>query len=377
MKQFFMIGLVFLALMGCKLPSSTLIFSEPQVFFVGNSITYVHDIPGKMHWLAQQKNAYSDGYFGYDQLTRGGATLKDYLTFQTNTNHVASTILTKKPKYIVLQEQSAGPFIHGTRGISQYYESLASAVGSELVFYQCWHGTEKSYRDMANQRELAMVPIGEIWEELNSLDSPPILIQDVVHQNNLGAGVNALAFYYFLFPDTTLKGNELSRLGFPDTAGKGYESVLYRHIREEKDTVLRGPKIHNMSSLDAVGNTCEDAYLIPPSPKSQEYSVNIEPWDVDVYRFAPLPPNHFYRITLDRTNSNGNFSRFFDGLSSYALFDEKGAALPSRISADKCSIEFSSPQRDVFFAIIGDGVSISYYDDFTMNITQVQSSSQS
>ena len=72
---------------------------RPLVFFIGNSITSVHDIPGRFRRIVENRG-YPTGYRGTIQSTPGGRTLQSRLDHNL---HFAGRALADKPKFIILQ----------------------------------------------------------------------------------------------------------------------------------------------------------------------------------------------------------------------------------------------------------------------------------
>lgn len=148
-----------------------------RVLFLGNSMTYVEDLPLKLKTLAL-----SDGKIVITgQSTPGGYTLFDHTT-----NATTLSLLNQSWDYVVLQEQSMGLIQPATPGLYQTpIEILDSLIRSNcaktLLYvtpgYQTGWTTDTSYLDMQNRvigrYEVAaksvragILPTGHAWRNI-------------------------------------------------------------------------------------------------------------------------------------------------------------------------------------------------------------------
>ncbi len=238
--------------------SSTPAITKPYVYFLGNSVTYVHDIPGRLHKLFEANNIYPEGYEGIAQTAHGGHRLIDYIENHNSDKNAIyrSFSFEKKPRYLILQEQSCGPnFPHNlTERVLPHYQTFASYLEAEIILYQTWHTScalsdgnrynednPQSYQDLADASSLAMAPIGDIWKDLKDAD-PNLLLtpaNDPVHQNELGASINAVTFFYVLNPDSEMVPNILAQTGLSISQEQDnyYNQIIYNKVHNHIPTL--------------------------------------------------------------------------------------------------------------------------------------------
>ena len=337
------------------------------VYFLGNSVTYVENIPKKLDTLLHKNNIYADTNHSYIESTKGGAVLQSYLEYVYNTtpyNFIAQA-LTHRPKYIVLQEQSDGPLRHNTKNYLAFIQSIASSIEAEIVFYQTWHVKEgnvaidirdflldpsniknikEEYRDIAEELDLAMVPIGDIWHKIIENKPTLDLDPDNIHQNALGAAINASAFFYTLVPDFSYAPNILKETGISisESDDKYYNQIIFDTVREDIQAKLKGFKrnIKDKSIPDLVGDSILEAEALPEKTY-QILDVHLSKYDVDIYKLPRTFQNK--KITLNIFCDTPNYPRlegaptractgFFRALYAgwlISIFDSQGNLVPA------------------------------------------------
>ena len=151
-----------------------------RVLFIGNSHTYVNDLPGLFLGLSEAGGR----PVRTDMSAFGGYSLEDH----TNTPATLDKIAQDSWDYVALQEQSVIPAIHYWRYNSMYpaarlLESLIRRQGARTVFYMTWgwkYGGQQSYgeslspdfRDYFEMQESVRVAYQEIAAELSATVSP-------------------------------------------------------------------------------------------------------------------------------------------------------------------------------------------------------------
>ena len=139
MKRLLIACCLLIATMGCSpaMGCNTLLSSEPctRVLFVGNSYTFVNDLPTMFANLA--------GSGGHPVETgmaaQGGWTLANHITAEDTTNALNSS----KWNYVVLQEQSEIPSVEQSRTQTMYpaarvlVRSIRDA-GAKPIFFETW-----------------------------------------------------------------------------------------------------------------------------------------------------------------------------------------------------------------------------------------------
>ena len=151
-----------------------------RVLFIGNSHTYVNDLPGLFLGLSEAGGK----PVRTDMSVVGGYSLEDH----TNNQATLDKIAQDSWDYVALQEQSVIPTIHYWRYNSMYpaarlLDSLIRRQGAQTVFYMTWgwkYGGQQSYKDSTSpdfrdyfeMQESVRVAYQEIAGELSAVMSP-------------------------------------------------------------------------------------------------------------------------------------------------------------------------------------------------------------
>jgi hypothetical protein len=192
-----------------------------RVLFVGNSHTYVNDLPGLFCGLSEA----GDRPVRTDASTFGGYSLEEHTSTQATLDKIAQDSWS----FVVLQEQSVIPTIHYWRYNSMYpasrqLDSLIQLQGARTAFYMTWgwkYGGSQSYgdswspdfrdhfemqesvrvayEDVADELSSTMVPVGMAFARARSADSLVDLWQaDYCHAKLEGTYLGACVFYAVL-----------------------------------------------------------------------------------------------------------------------------------------------------------------------------------
>jgi hypothetical protein len=192
-----------------------------RVLFVGNSHTYVNDLPELFSGLSEAGGR----PVRTDASTLGGYSLEDH----TKTPATLDRIAQDSWSYVVLQEQSVIPTIHYWRYNSMYpasrlLDSLIRLRGARTAFYMTWgwkNGGSQSYGDswspdfrdyfemqesvrvayegIANELSSTLVPVGMAFALARRTDSLVDLWQaDYCHATLEGTYLGACVFYAVL-----------------------------------------------------------------------------------------------------------------------------------------------------------------------------------
>lgn len=216
---------------------STFLFAQHKnVLFIGNSYTYVNDLPNTFRQLALS---------GGDSITVDNSTFGGY-TFQNHCGN--STTLSKIAAgnwdYVILQEQSQIPSFPQSQVETDCYpyaKQLDSLVNisnpcAETVFYMTWgrkygdagncgiwppvctfSGMQDqlrySYLKMAQDNHAGVIPAGEAWRKAWFSDSTINLWSgDNSHPSTAGTYLTACVFYAGIFEKTPVGLNYISTL---------------------------------------------------------------------------------------------------------------------------------------------------------------------
>jgi hypothetical protein len=193
-----------------------------RVLFLGNSYTYVNDLPGLFAGLAQSAGRTAVT----DENTPGGYTLTQHSQDSTSLAKIRLGTF----HYVVLQEQSQIPTIQYWRYNAMYpaarfLDSLIRSAGESTAFYMTWgrkyggiqvwggdssppfrdyfemqDSLRSSYTMIADELSATLVPAGMAWRLARLQDSLADLWQsDSSHPTLNGSYLTACVFYAKLF----------------------------------------------------------------------------------------------------------------------------------------------------------------------------------
>jgi hypothetical protein len=199
-------------------PSCGSAVSCTRVLFVGNSYTYVNDLPATFALLS--------GSGGHPVATgtdaQGGAMLTDHAASASTT----STLKSAKWNVVVLQEQSQGPSIESFRQRRMYpaarrLVTQIRGVGAQPMFFLAWARRDGSpengipdyatmqarvdqgYLAIAHEQGAPVAPVGYAWQTLLAQTKPSDLWQtDGVHPTSRGTYLAACVFYAAIFRES-------------------------------------------------------------------------------------------------------------------------------------------------------------------------------
>jgi hypothetical protein len=192
-----------------------------SVLFLGNSYTYVNDLPGMVGQIASS-DPNCRVKLAVQSVTRGSARLKDLWD-----DGKALKVLRSEPwDFVVLQEQSlwalSGEQIKITfdaaadwnreilkaSGHTVLYGTWARQAGSSWYSdkeYQAWNlkdadtmqrALDTRTRELAERLGASAIYVGDAWDKAQKLPSPPVLFaSDGSHPSPAGTYLAALLFY--------------------------------------------------------------------------------------------------------------------------------------------------------------------------------------
>ena len=218
-----------------------LLFADTtKVLFIGNSYTYVNDLP-----LMFKELSTSLGRTVYTEMSApGGYSLEQHLT-----NPETMLKISKGNwSYVVLQEQSQMPTIEYYRYSSTYpsarkLDSIIKSYNSNTMFFMTWgrgYGgiqcidtscsppfmnfshmqdtLSSSYNKIANELNDQVSPVGNVWRQSVNTDSSIILWDsDFSHPSLAGSYLTACVFYSKIFHSSSTGSNYYGGL-LPGTA---------------------------------------------------------------------------------------------------------------------------------------------------------------
>jgi hypothetical protein len=170
-----------------------------KVLFIGNSQTYVNDLPVVFGKLVQAGDA-SRGLVITD-VVAPGVTLRNHLANGT----AARIIARNRWDYVVLQDQSVEPlYVPGTFESSvRKLDALVRQAGAKTALFEVWAlegwtDTElhAQYVRVAEAVGVMLVPVGAVWDRTSARDPSLKLLQaDGHHASEAGTYLAACVFY--------------------------------------------------------------------------------------------------------------------------------------------------------------------------------------
>lgn len=214
--------LLFVSFVGCSPPTKCKDTDTPEqctrVLFIGNSYTFVNDLPATFAKLAA-----SGGHLvEVGMVAQGGWSLADHLKSAETIDQITSS----KWDFVVLQEQSQMPASSEARTRSMYASARAlvrriRASGASPLLFMTWAHRDgwpeqgmQDYASMQSQintgylvlaRDLGIpvAPVGYAWS-LVQTQNPGLELwqQDGSHPAEQGTYLAACVFYTVLFQET-------------------------------------------------------------------------------------------------------------------------------------------------------------------------------
>ena len=293
--------------------------TEKRALFIGNSYTYMNSLPELINQIAISKG----NSLIYESHTPGGSTLMQH----ASNSNIQSLLNATEWDYVILQEQSQNPSFPPSQVASQVYpyaESLCEYIReanpcTEPVFFMTW-GREngdsqncavyppictyegmqdrltESYKEMAQNNESLLAPIGIAWKDLRE-QHPEINLysSDGSHPSIQGSYLAACVFYAVLFDDsatnnytpTNLNINEAQLIQtFANNAVNNNETDYNRYPEALADYEIIGENLHlfNQSihhdTIHWVGlsqniTSSEDSLIININEFTESYEITL------------------------------------------------------------------------------------------------------
>jgi len=295
-----------------------------NVLFLGNSYTYVNNLPS----LVQQVAASTGNTFTYDSNTPGGYRLKSHTTNTTSINKIQ----VGNWDYVVLQDQSQFPSFPDDQVATEVYPyatQLSNLIKQHNpcatpAFYMTW-GRENGdagncggwppvctyegmddllrqrYQAMANDNNGIASPVGAVWRYLRTnYPTLDLYSGDGSHPSLMGSYAGAITFYCSLFRKDPTLVTFNSSLNVADAAiiKNAVKTVVFNDLQE-----------WNIGKYDPVANftstNTNEAYTFT---NTSDFGIGYS-WDFgDGNTSTNENPNHSYTnngdytITLTVTN---------------------------------------------------------------------------
>ena len=221
MKRFLSLAILFLVVCSCSLTTKcgdAQDTSCTSVLFIGNSYTFVNDLPNTFAKLARS----GGNKVEVGMSAQGGWTLSDHIQ-STETLHLLNS---KKWNFVVLQEQSQIPSVAPARTQSMYpaARELVRKIrdnGAALIFfvtrarrdgltengmndYESMQAQiDYGYVEIAQELNAPIAPVGAAW--LTAVKEHPELVlwqEDGSHPTEQGTYLAACVFYAVIFHES-------------------------------------------------------------------------------------------------------------------------------------------------------------------------------
>lgn len=148
--------------------NSELIDADFRILFVGNSLTYVNNLPK----LVEEKAAEKDIVVVTESLSKANYAIIDHW----NEDFVQQAVENTKYDYVIIQQGPSSQEL-GREWLLEYgakFKELCDNNNTELAFYMVWparqhyhtfDGVIKNYNDAAEANDAILLPIGKAWKE--------------------------------------------------------------------------------------------------------------------------------------------------------------------------------------------------------------------
>jgi hypothetical protein len=224
-----------------------------RMLFIGNSYTYVNDLPGMFAELAQSGKHPVETR----TLAPGGWSLSDHV----NDQNTGPAIQSAKWDYVVLQEQSEIPAVDQSRTASMYpaVRTLIRMIeenGSQPLLFMTWAHREgdpaygyhdydsmqnqivTGYLTIAREQGVPTAPVGYAWWRVRKQYPDIDLWQtDGSHPDRNGTYLAACVFYSVIFRESP--EGLIFTAGIPSSSAQALQSIAAR-------VVLDDPEIWNL-----------------------------------------------------------------------------------------------------------------------------------
>jgi hypothetical protein len=181
----------------CAAPAA----AATRVLFIGNSYTYVNELPRIVERIAKSKGL----ALRTDMVASGGATLRNLW----DGGDAEKAFRRARFDYVVIQPQSS-EILRMPDETKTYAKKFADAVretGAQPIFFAPWHPAEfdasrdrfrTGYRSLAEEDRIRLAPVDDAWK--NALSAGIALYDsDGSHPNPAGSYAAACVFFAMVF----------------------------------------------------------------------------------------------------------------------------------------------------------------------------------
>lgn len=322
--------------------------SKKKILFIGNSYTYVNNLPQMLYDLAVMNN---------DTIIFDANTIGGY-TFQMHCNDATtiSKINSQQWDYVVLQEQSQTPSFPPSQVATDCYpyakrlDSLIKANDSctRTIFYMTWgrkygdasncanypplctfegmnQRLRESYLEMADSNRTFVAPVGAAFRNSRINDSTINLYQsDYSHPSLEGSYLAACVFYSAIYQKSPIANPFMSTLG---------TATAYTLQTIAKQTVL-----------DSLTNWRIGKYSLPQSCGAIDTTQHTTGLNEKIKNEISIYPNPVCnQLTVFRHQLAVNSIQITD------MFGQKMSVAVSYLNSDYCKLNIDNLLSGIYF----------------------------
>jgi hypothetical protein len=179
-----------------------------KVVFIGNSLTFVNDLPSVLTKVAASASPAWTISAGQNHLPGGSSLSSNWLSGTgTNRGNEALDLITKvKPDLVVLQDQSSGPdlskypelwhaWIHGNGARTVLFMTWGKGDFGGTLFKQTADTLESQYNKAGAQVGATVAPVGTAWKRHYAKSALKLHGGDALHPSPHGTYLTALVFF--------------------------------------------------------------------------------------------------------------------------------------------------------------------------------------
>ncbi len=287
-----------------------------RVLFIGNSYTYVNDLPQMIADLAQ---AAKQRPLVFDKETPGGYSLEQHWKDAKAVKKIA----TGTWDFVVLQEQSLRP-LNEPQLMFDYAAKFAGEIkktNAKTLLYQTWARQDalerqpelsKAYLDLGTMLKADVVPVGMAWERARK-DDPELVLHsaDKSHPSKAGTYLAACVFYAVIY-NKSPEGLPGKPGGLSDAEAMKLQTIAWETIHKGADIRLaNGIQLHYETS----GSGSIPVVLVHGYSMSSEVWKKVLPLFPPDYRCWAVDLRGFGRS--DKPNSSYSCATMADDIAAF------------------------------------------------------------
>lgn len=262
---------------------STKSFSQDslRVLFLGNSLTYTHDIPNLIQQLAQSDNQ----KFSYNEHLPGGWTLY----YHHLKSSISKGLIASEPwDYVIFQGQSqellymneptnyksirrmVSMFNHDCTRSAFYSTAAPNTLQKELQGY-----IHRRYKLIANEVDGLLIPVGLAFEM--ATDKGIAVYADKVHPNLKGSYLAACVFYAAFYQKSPIGLSFLG--GLPATEALALQTIADQAVMpnfKDLNIYANQSSCSNPLGLPKAISVLAPLFTIYPNPAKRTFTLKIE-----------------------------------------------------------------------------------------------------